>query len=166
MLIHVRNKDDNKLQYVGIALRQWNISDGSDKKLRIYVLCPHDTKSPGYCDVDVLIEEVSEWKIVGTDKEFGNRRLDDDELHNFSRRVEDDLYYVWDDGASEQMKRAQRLYDSFRNEIDQLGPDAKTVRQEASETLYEQEVAEAKENGWDWEGIPRPAVKGNFGRVG
>jgi len=101
---------------IGIAVNQWLI----EGEPRIYVLLPQDAKK--YCEVDIVYSPKFEWCLFDSDSArivFDSRELKKDETLPFDKAVEQNLYYVWDDGASKHPERAAKLYDYFKPVIEQ-----------------------------------------------
>lgn len=157
MLVCFRNRSDaypevdpNKVA-MGIALRQWFM----EGKCRMYVLMPHKNKGQPYCSVHVLIEEVEEWCFPDdaniNDFTFAQQKLPKDSPYNVGEQASEDLYYVWDDGASQHPGRARRLCEEFKDLIgnEKWEELALTIKTKFMKKIYDTEVREAKQRSWD-----------------
>ena len=120
MLAKVRNKDNKDIVQTGIPVQQWTMETNGGDKLRLYLILPVESKDGRYCEVRVVIEEAEEWLVISKDDDYTNRPLLEKELSAPEEQTEEDLYYVWDDGAAEHLKRARRLYAYYKNDIEAL----------------------------------------------
>jgi len=162
MLIRFRSKSYPSREILGLPVEQWTVRTDEGNKVRIFVLVPTASK---LCDVEVLCEERDEWILEGTDSEFCSRSLKDTELDHpaiASKQIEEDLYYVWDDGASQHLESAERLYDAYCDAIDRNIAQAKSIQQEA----FNHYAADAQKNGWDTTILPEAGGKNPYGPVG
>lgn len=100
--------------FIGIPTEPWTMATEQGDKLRFYVIVP--VKDADYCDVNAVAEETEEWKFPNRDKSFTNRALLKDEYVVVCKSLQQDLYYVWDDGADEHMDRAKRIYQKIIKE--------------------------------------------------
>lgn len=153
MLICYRFVGDASIS-IGLALNQWMIKG----EPRIYVLSPQAAKK--YCEVEIIYPPEFEWCLIkseGTKVIFDSRELNKDDELTFDKETEQDLYYVWDDGASTHPERASRLYDYFKSVIDQNRATALSIKESFFEKGYQDRLKEAKNKGWDAGLISRKA---------
>ncbi len=162
MLIRYHPKDYPDREIIGLPVEQSTVRDKGSKRIRIFVLIPRESKN---CDVDVLCEEDDEWRIEGVDTVFSTRPLTDDELDyslSNQEQIEEDLYYVWDDGASQHPERAARLYTVFSATIEANAAKAKVIQ----ETAYKKRGAQAQKDGWDTTLMPELNSNDLYGQIG
>lgn len=151
MLICYRSVDDTSIS-IGLALSQWRIKT----EPRIYVLLPQDAKK--CCEVDVIYPPEFEWCLLESDSTtitFDSRELDKDKKLPFDKKIEEDLYHVWDDGALKHPERASKLYDYFKPVIEQYQKTALSIKNNFFEEEYQNQLKEAKNKGWDTELVTR-----------
>lgn len=116
MFLKVRYKENSEKELSGIAVSQWS----ADGKLRLYILLPRKDSKGKYCEVHVALEEVEEWKALSDDESYSTQPLPDDTMPVIDDNTQEDLYYVWDDGAENYFERASRLYKMFESTIEEF----------------------------------------------
>lgn len=178
MLIILR-KGDSEGGYRGsllcIPVCQWWCSmDGDAPKLRFFALVPRYGKDLPYCEVDCCVEEIDSWQIIGGDKEFNTNpfyesdllisSMNADPLDETKEQINDDLYFVWDDGASYHMERAQRLYETYKDIIKKHEKDAVRLWEEEASRVYAADLKIAKERHLDTKLLKKARSKhGGYG---
>jgi hypothetical protein len=125
MLVYYRNTTHSPQSiFIGIAINQWRTDYG---ELRTYVLIPIIGQGKPYCGVTIITEPAEQWyfaasKDIPMDSSgFGFPVLETEQHINTSKQTDEDLYFVWDDGVDEHKDRAERLYKTFRDLIEQAG---------------------------------------------
>ncbi len=159
MLICYRFAGENSLT-IGIALYQWLIKGDP----RIYVLLPEDDKK--YCEVEVLFPPEYEWCLLDSKSEkifFDSREVKKEEALILEDEIEEDLYFVWDDGASRHTERAAKLYDYFKPMIEEHRETALNIKNTYFDEEYQKQLAEAKNKGWDTDLITRKQPMQTYG---
>jgi len=116
MFLKVRYKENSEKEFSGVAVSQWS----ADGKLRLYILLPRKDSKGKYCEVHVALEEVEEWKALSDDESYSTQPLPDDTMPVIDENTQEDLYYVWDDGAENHFERASRLYKMFESTIEEF----------------------------------------------
>jgi hypothetical protein len=136
---------------LGIAVTQWHIkTEESQSELRTFVLIPAIRGDRLYADVDVLTIEADEIEVVMPKTEAWQKLGeygygDDPEGYPIDKTTHENLYYVWDDGASEHAERAEALYAYYEPLINHYYNCAN----EYLLKMFEAQRAEAKAKGWD-----------------
>lgn len=144
MLIAI--KSQNAQYPVGVAIAQWQIKG----ELRTYVLYPINSEDGNFVEIDILFGETdfeplrtkpSNWADLGDT--FG----DNSSGYSVDESDIEALYVVWDDGAVAHKAQSTRLFEVYKQQIQ----DAKTAANEYLEKLaqdkYEAEIKQAKESG-------------------
>ena len=111
MLIGYRFTSDKSFSF-GLAVKQWFI----DNEPRIFVLLPQDKQQ--YCEVEVIYPTEYEWCSINnqdTSINFKSKVLHKNDLPDLDEETDDNLYCVWDDGASKHPERAAKLYEYFQS---------------------------------------------------
>ena len=151
MLICYRSIGNTSVS-VGIALSQWKIKGES----RIYVLLPQDSLK--YCEVEIVYSPQFEWCLLESDTAeivFDSGELKKDKVLPLNKEIDQDIYFVWDDGALNHPDKAAKLYDYFKDLIEQYRSTALIIKNALFEKEYQAKIKEAKDNGWDTELVLR-----------
>lgn len=143
---------------VGIAVSQWQVKG----KRRIFTLIPFAHDSERYVEVDCIIEENSDLKIISKPLEgwspIKNGFGDKAEGYQYDEQTAKNLYKVWDDGAGKEFNAAKELYKTFENLIDHYSEEANEYLDELSNETYEAATKHAKQRGWDVSSIQTQKV--------
>ena len=166
MLIILKDGDSCGLSWsyvLGIPVRQWRVDDNGSW-LRVLVLVPQCRNGMCCCEVEIACEEEDLWRVIGSERGFSTKPFDEEELPKvdaggslfgglghveLERRIDTDLYYVWDDGAGSHMRRARRLYRIYEDLIKKHEKEAKRIWDAAASKVYAQDLKYAREHDYD-----------------
>lgn len=140
---------------VAIGVDEWDMKG----EYRCFDLVPYETETDiPFVEVGVIttlkrpapvVPEMPDWGPITHD---GHQK--DEFGYPLTNEAAEDLYYVWDDGATQHMERAQRLYKYFKPRIDFYREAALKFHLEQ----FEGDRQLAKEKGWDPALIQKPTA--------